>query len=88
VLTNWQWRVCDRPKGEGNETKKKIMSMNRDYSELNVTTIFSTELRTAKGADLKLIPRGTFAGTIYGFGLLDNGWLTPADTGEQGGGQN
>jgi hypothetical protein len=37
---------------------------------------------------LELIPRGTFAGTIYGFGLLDNGRLTSADTGAQGGGQN
>jgi len=64
------------------------MNMNRNYSELNVTSISSTELQTAKGVDLELIPRGTFAGTIYGFGLLDNGRLTPADTGEQGGGQN
>jgi hypothetical protein len=64
------------------------MSMDRDYSELNVSTISSTELRTAKGVDLKLIPRGTFAGTIYGFGLFDNGRLTSADTGAQGGGQN
>jgi hypothetical protein len=62
--------------------------MHRDYSELNVATIFSTEFLTAKGVDLELIPRGTFAGTIYGFALLDNGRLTPADTGEQGGGQN
>jgi hypothetical protein len=35
-----------------------------------------------------IIPRGTFAGAIYGFGLLDSGRLTPADTGAQGGGQN
>ena len=62
--------------------------MNTDYSELNVTTISSMELRTTQGVDLELIPRGTFAGTIYGFALLDNGRLTPADTGEQGGGQN
>jgi hypothetical protein len=87
VLTNWPWRVCDRPKDERNETKK-IMSMHTDYSELNVATIFSTEFLTAKGVDLELVPRGTFAGTIHGFGLIDNGRLTPADTGEQGGGQN
>jgi hypothetical protein len=62
--------------------------MYRDYSELDVATIFSTEFLTAKGVDLELIPRGTFAGTIYGFALLDSGRLTPADTGEQGGGQN
>ena len=64
------------------------MSMNRDYSELNVITISSRELRAAPGVELEPIPRGTFAGTIYGFGLLDNGRLTPANTGEQGGGQN
>lgn len=64
------------------------MNMNTDYSELNVTTISSMELRTAQGVDLELIPRGTFAGTIYSFGLLDNGLLTAADTGAQGGGQN
>jgi hypothetical protein len=64
------------------------MSMNTDYSELSVTTISSMELRSAQGVDLELIPRGTFAGTIYGFGLLDNGRLTSADTGAQGGGQN
>jgi hypothetical protein len=60
------------------------MSMHRDYSELNVATIFSTEFLTAKGVDLELIPRGT----IYGFALLDSARLTPADTGEQGVGQN
>jgi hypothetical protein len=64
------------------------MNTNTDYTELNVTTISSMELRTGQGVDLELIPRGTFAGTIYGFGLLDNGRLTPADTGAQGGGQN
>jgi hypothetical protein len=61
--------------------------MNTNYSELNVTTISSSELRTAK-VDLELIPLGTFAGTIYGFGLLVHGRLAPADTGDQGGGQN
>jgi hypothetical protein len=58
------------------------------YSELTVTTLSTSELQTAEGVNLKLIPRGTFAGTIYGFGLLINGQLAPADTGEQGGGQN
>jgi hypothetical protein len=62
--------------------------MDTNYSELTVTTISSSELRTAEGIDLELIQRGTFAGTIYGFGFLVNGRLAPADTGEQGGGQN
>lgn len=64
------------------------MNISTDYSELNVITISSMELRPPQGVDLELIPRGTFAGTVYGFGLLDNGQLTPADTGAQGGGQN
>jgi hypothetical protein len=64
------------------------MNMNTDYSEANVATISSMDLWTPEGVELELIPRGTFAGTIYGFGLLDNGALTPADTGAQGGGQN
>jgi hypothetical protein len=62
--------------------------MDMNYSELTVTTISSGEFRTAERVDLELIPRGTFAGTIYGFGLLVNGRLAPADAGEQGGGQN
>jgi hypothetical protein len=62
--------------------------MDMNYSELTGTTISSREFLAAEGVDLELIPRGTFAGTIYGFGLLVNGRLAPADTGEQGGGQN
>ena len=62
--------------------------MNTDYSEIKVKTFSSRELPTEHGADLELIPRGTFAGTIYSFGLLDSGRLTPADIGAQGGGQN
>jgi hypothetical protein len=62
--------------------------MDMNYSELTGTTISSCEFLAAEGVDLELIPRGTFAGTIYGFGLLVNGRLAPADTGEQGGGQN
>ena len=37
---------------------------------------------------IKLVPRGTFAGTIYQVGLLEDGELVACDTGEQGGGQN
>jgi hypothetical protein len=42
------------------------------------------------GAELKtkLIPRGTFAGTIYQLGFVQNGQAVPSDTAEQGGGQN
>jgi hypothetical protein len=62
--------------------------MDMNYSELNVITISSGKLQTAEKVDLELISRGTFAGTIYGFGLVDNGRPAAADTGDQGGGQN
>ena len=36
----------------------------------------------------KLIPRGTFGGTIYQLGFLQDGRFVAADSGDQGGGQN
>jgi hypothetical protein len=36
----------------------------------------------------KLIPRGTFGGTIYQLGFLQDNGVVAADTGDQGGGQN
>jgi hypothetical protein len=38
--------------------------------------------------ELKLIPRGTFGGTIYQLGFLQDGRVLATDTGDQGGGQN
>jgi hypothetical protein len=38
--------------------------------------------------ELKLIPRGTFGGAVYDLGLLRDGQVVSADTGDQGGGQN
>jgi hypothetical protein len=39
-------------------------------------------------AEVKLIPRGAFAGTIYEVGLVRDGRVVIANTGDQGGGQS
>jgi hypothetical protein len=38
--------------------------------------------------EVKVIPRGTFAGTLYELALANHHQLMPSDTGDQGGGQN
>ena len=43
---------------------------------------------TADVDEQQLIPRGTFGGTIYQLGFLQDGRVVAADTGDQGGGQN
>jgi hypothetical protein len=43
---------------------------------------------TSDDAEQRLIPRGTFGGTIYQLGFLQDGRAVAADTGDQGGGQN
>ena len=64
------------------------MSTYLKYSEaiLIGTTNFAAE--TGAVLKTKLIPRGTFAGTVYELGLVENGQLVASDTGEQGAGQN
>ncbi|MBV8481275.1 MAG: hypothetical protein JO077_00240 [Verrucomicrobia bacterium] len=49
------------------------------------------QAKSVKGArkqEIRLIPRGSFAGTIYQLGLVRNGDVVACDSGEQGGGQN
>jgi len=62
------------------------MNIDLDYLRLNVARIPELEFEVVDG--LKLIPRGTFAGTIYELGLVCNGYVAASDTGEQGGGQS
>ncbi|HEX3444323.1 MAG TPA: hypothetical protein VHS80_06365 [Chthoniobacterales bacterium] len=62
------------------------MHIDLDYAKLDVTIISEDEAAAVDGQ--KLIPRGTFAGTIYQPGLVRNGQSVACDTAEQGGGQN
>jgi hypothetical protein len=57
-----------------------------DFLKSNTPTTSDCGFVVAEGQ--KLIPRGTFAGTIYELGFLQDGRVVAADTGDQGGGQN
>jgi hypothetical protein len=65
---------------------ENVMNIDVDYVKLNVARI--SEYGSEVVDELKLVPRGTFAGTIYQLGLVRNGQVVASDTGEQGGGQN
>jgi hypothetical protein len=62
------------------------MNIDLNYTKLNLTTI--SENRFEVVDELTLIPRGSFAGTIYQLGLVRGGQLVASDTAEQGGGQS
>ena len=64
------------------------MSTYLEYSEVIVTGTVNSEAQRAAKREVKLIPRGSFAGTVYQLGLVKNGEVIACDTGEQGGGQN
>jgi hypothetical protein len=62
------------------------MNTRFDYLEQNLSKI--SECGFLAADELKLIPRGTFGGTVYQLGFLRDGKVISADTGDQGGGQN
>ena len=62
------------------------MNTTLDYLEQNISKI--SECGYAVADEVKLIPRGTFGGTVYDLGFLRDGQVISADTGDQGGGQN
>jgi hypothetical protein len=66
--------------------RKDVMNNEVDYAKVNVARISEDGFAATK--ELKLIPRGTFAGTIYQLGLVHNGQAVASDTAEQGNGQN
>ena len=68
--------------------RQEKMSTYVEYSEVIVTDAVNSRTQPAPTREIKLIPRGSFAGTIYQPGLVKNGELLACDTGEQGGGQN
>ena len=62
------------------------MNTTLNYLEQNISKI--SECGFVAADELKLIPRGTFGGTVYELGFLRDGRVISADTGDQGGGQN
>ena len=61
------------------------------YLECSEVVVIDQAKAITQGAprrEIKLIPRGSFAGTIYQPGLVRNGELVACDSSEQGGGQN
>jgi len=57
-----------------------------DFLKSNTST--TSDCGSVAAEERKLIPRGTFGGTIYQLGFLQDGRVVAADTGDQGGGQN
>jgi hypothetical protein len=75
------------PKGNQKQTKiGDTMNTNFDSLQLSISGI--AEYGVLRVDELKLIPRGTFGGAVYDLGLLRDGQVVSADTGDQGGGQN
>jgi hypothetical protein len=62
------------------------MKARSDFLNSKTSTTSDCGFVIAEGQ--KLIPRGTFGGTIYQLGFVQDGRVVAADTGDQGGGQN
>jgi len=63
----------------------KIDYKNDGFETLNLS---NSDLRNSEGLAFKLIPLGSFSGTIERLVLVRNGEIVPSDAGDQGGGQN
>ena len=62
--------------------------MNATFDFLMLNTPKVSDCGFVVADELKLIPRGTFGGTVYELGFVQNGSLVTANTGDQGVGQN
>jgi hypothetical protein len=61
-----------------------ITSLNETSLNLAIIRVLGCEVVD----ELKVIPRGTFAGTLYELALANHTKIVASNTGEQGGGQN
>jgi hypothetical protein len=69
--------------------KKKVSNRNFMKAKSDFLKSKTSTIDSGFGvAEEQLIPRGTFGGTIYQLGFLQDGRVAAADTGDQGGGQN
>ena len=66
-------------------SNRNVMKVKSDFLKSKTST---TDCGFGVAEEQKLIPRGTFGGTIYQLGFLQDGRIVAADTGDQGGGQN
>jgi hypothetical protein len=63
-----------------------FMITSLDVNNLNFARIYLFGCEVVD--EVKVIPRGTFAGTIYELALANSDKVVACNTGEQGGGQN
>ena len=64
------------------------MKTDHKNNTMETSKISNINILKNDGLAFKLIPIGTFAGTIERVALVRNGGILPSDTGDQGGGQN
>jgi hypothetical protein len=63
-------------------------TMNTNFDSLQLSISGIAEYGLLRLDERQLIPRGTFGGAVYDLGLLRDGQVVSANTGDQGGGQN
>lgn len=72
--------------GKKKVSKKNVMKAKSNFLKSKTST--TSDCGFAGAEEQKLIPRGTFGGTIYQLGFFQDSRIVAADTGDQGGGQN
>ena len=62
--------------------------MNTKFDSVKLSISRIADYGILRADELQLIPRGTFCGTLFELGLVRDGQLVSANTGDQGGAQN